>query len=142
MRAVFELRVLALSRGTPCAVLLRGSPRRRQAPREAHRRRQDRRARFDKNYVKIITSFANTILVKDNVKDTMWITCLLGQSNRERAVIGAVYVAMDFGFFDSFYKLICNKKIVYSPADVSVACAGLHIPVSVRIFGVRIEMAE
>ena len=57
--------ILALSRGTPCRILIRGSPRRRQAPQEAHRCRQ----MLFKNYVKNIPSFANTILVKDIVKD-------------------------------------------------------------------------
>ena len=35
-----------------------------------------------------------------------------------------------------------DEEIVYAPADIAVASAGLHIPVRIRIFLCRMEMPE
>lgn len=95
-----------------------------------------------KNYIKNISSFANTILVKDIVKDMLWITCPLGERYGKRAVVGAVNLRMNFRFFYTVHKFARNEEVVEAPAYISVSCAGLHIPISVCLFCVWVEVAE
>src|SRR3989344_8378456 len=49
---------------------------------------------------------------------------------------------MDFGFLYARHELVCNKKVVDAPTDVSVARASLHIPVCISALRVGVEMPE
>ena len=57
-------------------------------------------------------------------------------------MIGTKYVGMDVGFFDTFYKLVCDEKIINTPTDVSVACMGELVPIGIRIFRMEVKAAK
>ena len=42
---------------------------------------------------------------------------------RNRAVVGAVDVGVELGFFNTFYEFACDEEVVNAPADIAVARA-------------------
>ena len=68
--------------------------------------------------------------------------CPLGNSDINRAMVGAINVNMDFCFFNVPHKFLRDEKIIKAPAGVSVARMELHIPPSIRAGSMRIKVTE
>lgn len=83
-----------------------------------------------KEPIKNIPSFTHCIGIKDIVKDTLWtMSFMLGNGYGNGAVVGAVDVGRDVGFFNTLHIFLDDEEVVDAPADISVACTGNLVPI-------------
>ena len=57
-------------------------------------------------------------------------------------MIGAVDFIVYIGFSNVMHTLVCYEKIINTPADVSIACSSLLVPIGISAGRMGMEVAE